>query len=143
TFIAGSSPTYPLSTQADASITWDNGGGAAGQSNAPPPVQLPFTIYKTDTGTNGFAGQCANGAIGANSIVANDPGTGKGGTVVTTVGVATTTGFPCLPAYVGVDPTKNVNGSQGIHTAVIAPLAGNALAQVVLTVNDISKTGFK
>lgn len=144
TFIAGSSATYPLATEVDTSVSWDNGGGATGQNNSITATPVLYTIYKTDTKTNVFAGQCANSAIGADSIVANDDGTGKGGTVSTTAGVDPGTGFPCLPAYVGVDPTKTLTiGSPGVHTAVIGLLAGGALAQVTLTVSDLSKTGFK
>jgi hypothetical protein len=137
--------TAPTPSSVTGQVSWDAGGGSAGQSQSLSGDPVGFTIYPADTATNVYAGACANGAIAPGSVVSNNPPTGKGGSVSTNDSAAPSTGFPCTPGYIGVDDTTIPGLTRGVWNILVAPLAANGLglAQAVLTTTTFSGTNWR
>jgi hypothetical protein len=140
TFIAA---TFTAATPSavTGTVSWDQGGGSAGQAQSVSGDPATFTIYPTDTNTNVFAGTCANGRIAAGSVVSNDPATGKGGSLSSNDSAAPSTGFPCTPGYVGVEQTTIPGLTPGVWNVLVAPLASNGLGLAQAALTTTSTTG--
>jgi hypothetical protein len=133
TYTAGSADTAAL---IDGNVKWDvpKGGGNTGGTNG---IDAPSTVAIFSATGATFAGKCTTAA--SDSVGASDPSTGKA-TTVTYGTVDDSLGFPCTPAQAGVDPDTTVRGhTPGIWSLLVAPLAGGALGQAVLTLNPLPR----
>lgn len=125
------------SWQINGNATFDIGRGKTGEHNTIPASPVgAVTFYPPKSSA---AGTCAPLANPANSLSVEDKPTQKGATVSFGAGDPST-GLPCTPAQVSIDPAQ-VPGAQtpGSWQLDVAPLQNGALGSAVLTIDDIPR----
>lgn len=128
------------SWQLNGNVAFDVGHGATGEHNIQP--ASPFgSVTFFPPGSNA-AGTCAPITSSANTLVVVEATTGKGADVSFGAGDPST-GLPCTPAQVSIDPTQVVGATTpGSWELDVAPLQNGALSSAVLTIEELP-TGVK
>jgi hypothetical protein len=125
------------SWQLNGSAAFDVGRGATGEHNILPPSPVgSLTFYPPKSNA---AGTCAPITSSTNSLSVDDKPTQKGAIVSFGAGDPST-GLPCTPAQVAIDPAP-VPGAQtpGSWRLDVAPLQNGALGSAALTIDDVPK----
>jgi hypothetical protein len=125
------------SWQINGSASFDIGRGATGEHYTVPANPVgSLTFYPPKSNA---AGTCAPIGSAANSLSVDDKATQKGATVSFGAG-DTSTGLPCTPAQVSIDPTQ-LSGAQtpGSWQLDVGHLQNGELGSAVLTIDDLPR----